>query len=318
MLTKMVKAIFKRVSSSGFTLIELLAVMSIVATLAAIVSVAVTGSGQTSRDTQVREDGNSARNAVADFFDDQPVTELFESLKVTVKTEATTFADVTEQISNKFPELFITDLYFDVFHVTVEGTTTVSPAPTITVNAIKFFDKDGGGMVATDSAIPADVTANTDYSEWTILRSGVSIVLNADDIDKTMEIGNTTYYFELDTTNKIVTVTLGAFLAGAETSTVGTATVFEVDDLLTAFNALDWHSLDEGGFSTTIPESVNAVSTITETVSYPQYLWLLEKSEEKGSTGKVNSRDLAVFVLTEVIADTTNTTQFNLNFRRLT
>ena len=72
-----------RWGNKGFTLIELLAVMAIVGVLAAIVSVAVSGTGQTSRDTQVQEDANSAGNAVADFFDDQPVTELLETLKPT-------------------------------------------------------------------------------------------------------------------------------------------------------------------------------------------------------------------------------------------
>ena len=83
------------------------------------------------------------------------------------------------------------------------------------------------------------------------------------------------------------------------------------------FTAIDWDSLDAGGFSTTIPLSFNADSTISETVIYPQYLWLLEKDQEKGGTGKINSRNVAVFVLGEVVADTTNTGHFNLKFRRL-
>ena len=307
----------------GFTLIELLAVMAIVGVLAAIVSVAVSGTGQTSRDTQVQEDGNSAGNAVADFFDDQPVTEILDTLKVTVKTEATTFTGVTQTISSKFPEIFLTDVYFDLFHVTVEGTTTISPAPDITVNAIEFFDSKGGGMVGItrevwNVAVPVKITANADYTEWTIRRSLTEIILDSSDIDQTLDIGDITYYFELNTTNKVVTVTLGDFLAGAETSTVGNAHVFKVDDLLKDFNAVDWDALDDGGFSTTIPESVDAESAITDTVFYPQYLWLMEKDIEKGSTGQINSRNVSVFVLTQVIADTTNTDKYNLTFRRLT
>ncbi|PKB82365.1 MAG: hypothetical protein BZY88_04640 [SAR202 cluster bacterium Io17-Chloro-G9] len=306
----------------GFTLIELLAVMAIVGVLAGIVSVAVSGTGQTSRDTQVQEDANSAGNAVADFFDDQPVTELFEALKVTVKTQETTFTDMTETISNKFPEIFLTDVYFDLFHVTVEGTTTISPAPDITVNSIEFLDSEGGGLVGITSnsasaAIRLSITANADYTEWTITKSLREIVLNSDDIDQTMEIDGTTTYFELDLTNKVVTATLGDFLAGNETSTLGNAHVFGIKDLLKEFNAIDWDALEDGGFSTTIPESVAAESAITDEIFYPQYLWLLEKDEEKGSTGQINSRNVAVFVLTKVIADTTNTDQYNLTFRRL-
>ena len=265
----------------------------------------------------MQEDANSAGNAVADFFDDQPVTELFESITVTVKTQATAFTGVKETISNKFPEIFITDLYPDVFHVTVEGTTTIAPVPTITVNAIEFFDAEGGGLVATDTAVPATISANSDYTEWTARRGGDDIVLSAASRSQTLDIEDVTHYFELNTTNTVLTVTLGAFLAGNEASTVGEAHVFKVDDLLTDFNAIDWDALEDGGFSTTIPESFDGISDITDTVSYPQYLWLLEKGEEKGSTGKINSRDLAVFVLKEVVADTTNTEHFNLTFRRL-
>ena len=105
--------------------------------------------------------------------------------------------------------------------------------------------------------------------------------------------------------------------AAASGTAVGEAHVFEVDDLLTDFNAIDWHALDAGGFSTTVPESVDAISDITDTVSYPQYLWLLEKDKERGSTGTINSRNVAVFVLTQVVLDATNTTQFNLTFQRL-
>ena len=315
---RMVRSIIR--GEQGFTLIELLAVMAIVGTLAAIVSVAVTGTGQTSRDTQVQEDANSAGNSVADFFDDQPVTELLETLKVTVETKAKTFTDVTETISNKFPETFLTDVYFDLFHVTKEGTTVLTP--TITVNSIEFFDAEGGGLVGitvTDTTEPIHlrVTANSDYTEWTITRARQSIVLDSSDKDQTMDIDDTTVYFELDLTNKVVTATTGDFLSGNETATLGNGHVFEVDDLLKNFNAVDWEVLEIGGYSSTIPESVDAESDITDTIFYPQYLWLLEKGEERGSTGLINSRDLAVFVLSKVVADTTNTSQYNLTFRQL-
>ena len=321
MLNKMVKALFKSRGSSGFTLIELLAVMAIMATLAGIVAVAVIGTGQTSRDTQVLEDANSAGNSMVDFFDDQPITELFETLKVTVKTQKTTFTDVTQQISNKFPEFFLTDAYSDLLHVTQVAGTNVATAPTITVNNIEFFDKNGGGLVATDRAVPATITANADYSVWTVTRGGSSITLNSSGKTQTLDIENTKYFFELDTSTKVVTVTTGDFSTTNTTSeaptAVGEAHVFEVDDLLTDFNAIDWDVLDAGGFITSIPDSVDDVTEISDTVSYPQYLWLLEKDQERGSTGKINSRNVAVFVLTQVIADTTNTSHFNLTFRQL-
>ncbi len=55
----------------GFTLIELLAVMAIVAVLAGIISVSVSGSGETSRDTQTVQDGTTIETSQADFFGNQ-------------------------------------------------------------------------------------------------------------------------------------------------------------------------------------------------------------------------------------------------------
>lgn len=309
-MSKILKSIKKRIQ--GFTLIELLAVMAIVAVLAGIVSVAVTGSGQTSRDAQVQEDANSTGSALTDFFDNQPITELFDTLEVTVTLKSSTFTDVTEKTSNKFPEIFITDLYGDVFHVTKKAGTTLSP--TTTVNAIEFLDLDGGGLVATDTAVPANITANRDYSEWTVARGGLTVTLKSDATDQTLAIKGVTYYFELNTTTKIVKVTTVKFAAAGGTD-VGEAHVFKVDDLLTDFNAVDWDSLDAGGFSTTIPESFKALATISDTVSYHQYLWLLEKDTEQGNLGTINSRNIAVFVLLEVVP---TSTEFDLTFRRLT
>ena len=45
--------------TKGFTLVELLAVMAIIAVLAGVVSVAVSGASQTSRDTQVKQDAST-------------------------------------------------------------------------------------------------------------------------------------------------------------------------------------------------------------------------------------------------------------------
>jgi prepilin-type N-terminal cleavage/methylation domain-containing protein len=55
----------------GFTLIELLAVMAIVATLAGIVATQVSGTGDTSKDVQTKQDATTVGTAVADYFSDQ-------------------------------------------------------------------------------------------------------------------------------------------------------------------------------------------------------------------------------------------------------
>ena len=60
------KAIFKR--QEGFTLIELLAVMAVVATLAGIVATQVSGSGDTSKDVQTKQDATTVGTAVADYI----------------------------------------------------------------------------------------------------------------------------------------------------------------------------------------------------------------------------------------------------------
>ena len=71
-------------NQKGFTLIEPLAVMAIFAVLAGIISVAVAGSGQTSRDTQTKQDGTTVETAVANYFGNQQGTEPRQPLVVEV------------------------------------------------------------------------------------------------------------------------------------------------------------------------------------------------------------------------------------------
>ena len=81
----------------GFTLIELLATMAIVAVLAGIISVSVAGSGQTSRDTQTKQDGTTVETAVANYFGNQQGTETRNPLVVEVLGQR----NIEEVISNK-------------------------------------------------------------------------------------------------------------------------------------------------------------------------------------------------------------------------
>ena len=113
----------------GFTLIELLATMAIVAVLAGIISVSVAGSGQTSRDTQTKQDGTTVETAVANYFGNQQGTETRNPLVVEVLGQR----NIEEVISNKWPERYITEVYPTVFP---QGTSSE-------IGSIFFEDKDG-------------------------------------------------------------------------------------------------------------------------------------------------------------------------------
>ena len=113
----------------GFTLIELLAVMAIVAVLAGIVSVSVGGFGETSRDTQTRQDATTVERAAADFSSAQVAAESLRSKTVTVLDQ-----DNIEQITgSRWPEDYISNAYAAVFPE--DDLTTVA--------SILFLDKDG-------------------------------------------------------------------------------------------------------------------------------------------------------------------------------
>ena len=113
----------------GFTLIELLAVMAIVAVLAAIVSVTVSGSGESSRDTQTRQDATTIQSAAADYFSDQVAAETLRSKTVTVLGQD----NLEQTTSTRWPEDYISNAYAAVF-----------PDNNLTTVAnIFFLDKDG-------------------------------------------------------------------------------------------------------------------------------------------------------------------------------
>lgn len=111
-MLEMLKAVLRR--EKGFTLIELLAVMSIVAVLAGIVSISVSGTGETSRDAAARQDAGTFTSAAGDFFSNQEGAEV---LTPTVVTVTALFNDETngqttstqEVTSSRWPEVFITE-----------------------------------------------------------------------------------------------------------------------------------------------------------------------------------------------------------------
>ena len=113
----------------GFTLIELLAVMAIVAVLAGIVSITVSGSGESSRDTQTRQDATTIQSAAVEFFSAQVAAETLGSKTVTLLGQD----NFVQTTSTRWPEDYVSSAYGAVFP---ENDLT-------TVASIIFLDKDG-------------------------------------------------------------------------------------------------------------------------------------------------------------------------------
>ena len=126
------KALLKR--QEGFTLIELLAVMAIVAALAGIVAVQVSGSGDTSKDVQTQQDATTVSTAVVDFFSDQ------EGAVIEIPRTVTVFGEegIIITTDSHWPEIPITAnlAYRNVFQETRSQ-----------IAAISLFDEEGNPSV---------------------------------------------------------------------------------------------------------------------------------------------------------------------------
>ena len=167
----------------GYTLIELLAVMAIVSVLAGIVSVSVGGSGETSRDTQTKQDATTVESAAADFFSDQVAAET-----LTAKTVSVFDQDGIRQVkSSRWPEEYIATAYSTVFPEENLPTNIVS---------IIFLDTDGAlsdlrirGLLQRFNAVDFDA-----------LLDGGFMVSPPDNVDNTTEgFSNYLWLLERDT-----------------------------------------------------------------------------------------------------------------------
>ena len=112
----------------GFTLIELLAVMSIVATLAGIVSTSVSGSNETSKIAAAQQDASTTKSAAASYFADHEAAEVLVARTVTVSAlfdneEAGDVVATEQKSSGRWPETNITEA-FDSTQVLGETLTT--------------------------------------------------------------------------------------------------------------------------------------------------------------------------------------------------
>ena len=171
----------KLMRGEGFTLIELLAVMSIVAVLAGIIAVAVSGSGETSRDTQTVQDGTSIETAVADFFGEDfgvtSTTQVYSTADgftpadtVLGVTITTTSAEVK---STAFPETFITDTYSTEF----QGDSTAVNG----VTKVILLDEDG--IEQSDFAVQ-DLLAGFTAISFTLLEDNFFLTSEPNSVTK--------------------------------------------------------------------------------------------------------------------------------------
>ena len=134
----------------GFTLIELLAVMAIVATLAGIVATQVSGTGDTSKDVQTKQDATTVGTAVAEYFSDREEVAIKTPQSVTVFDEA----GIIITTNTQWPEIPITasTAYRSVFQETRSE-----------VGSIAFFDEEGNPSVLSVRGIMASYNA-VDFS----------------------------------------------------------------------------------------------------------------------------------------------------------
>ncbi|MBI2856918.1 MAG: prepilin-type N-terminal cleavage/methylation domain-containing protein [Chloroflexi bacterium] len=118
--------------AKGFTLVELMVVMAILGVLAAIVTPAVSGTKQVSKDSQVKSDATSVQNGLGAYNTDANTAEL-----LTTTTENILAVSTTMVISNHWPEQNINDGYGAEFPASV-GTAANSVAELVFVGAKKY------------------------------------------------------------------------------------------------------------------------------------------------------------------------------------
>lgn len=142
----------------GFTLIELLAVMAIVAVLAGIIAIAVGGSGETSRDTQIQQDSTTVDTAAGDFFAAQEGAEV-----LTPQTVLSFGVTGTQIKSSRWPEDYIKTVYPDVFTTQVTGTVNSISFLTVTENAASTTVFPIKKLLENFNAIDFDALENGDF-----------------------------------------------------------------------------------------------------------------------------------------------------------
>jgi len=146
----MVKNLFKTIikGQKGFTLIELLAVLAIVSVMAGIVSAGITGQSAKGAKASAKEDGFNTETSAGQFFTDQPREFLStEEVSLTSTVSGAAVLSVTQEISNKWPETFITEettgtattRYFQEFPTSESASAAV-------LDNVRIVDSDGNSI----------------------------------------------------------------------------------------------------------------------------------------------------------------------------
>ncbi|MBI2958424.1 MAG: prepilin-type N-terminal cleavage/methylation domain-containing protein [Chloroflexi bacterium] len=136
------------VRSKGFTLVELMVVMAILGVLAAIVTPAVSGTKQVSKDSQVKSDATSGQNGIGAYNSDANTAELLTTTAEDILGSAATMV-----ISNTWPEQNINDAYSTEFPA-------AAGAAANTVNELVF----DGAKTYDGTAITAATTFAANYN----------------------------------------------------------------------------------------------------------------------------------------------------------
>ena len=180
-VTKKIAQVLAR-GERGFTLIELLAVMAIVAVLAGIVSISVSGTGDTSVSTAAQQDGTTVNTAAGDFFADQAGASVLTASSVNVLAalalsesgDVVTFdvpdpnaATIAQKISSRWPEKFITenaaDIADSIYHIEFPTTDPVNNGQGGDVVGVTVRGKDDAdgnpGEIITRTTLLTEYTA---------------------------------------------------------------------------------------------------------------------------------------------------------------
>ena len=195
MATAIIKTIARTVKSQrGFTLIELLAVLSIVAILAGIVTTGVTGQTAKGNNAAALQNANSTSTSAIQFFQDR-IVDLFTTNTVTLTTTVSgaTVSDVSQQITSRWPEQFISDT----------GSRYIEEFPT--AGAVSASVLDNLDLVDSDGNSISGATFLATYTsvDFAKMIDGGYMDREPDGVSRTTQIGGIEFNFFLALFRKV-------------------------------------------------------------------------------------------------------------------